>query len=91
MSCADDNTPYRTVNTINEVIQYLEHDTAMLFKWFSDNQMKASISKCHLLMNNKLKLNFNEHLNNIIINALSKVITHMGVRAIAPEENCPPR
>ena len=22
----------------------------MLFKWFSDNQMKANISKCHLLV-----------------------------------------
>ena len=25
----------------------------MLFKWFSDNQMKANISKCHLLVNKK--------------------------------------
>ena len=23
----------------------------MLFKWFPDNQMKANISKCHLLVN----------------------------------------
>ena len=25
----------------------------MLFKWFSDNQMKANISNCHLLVNKK--------------------------------------
>ena len=25
----------------------------MLFQWFSDNQMKANISKCHLLVNKK--------------------------------------
>ena len=25
----------------------------MLFQWFSDNQMKANISKCHPLMNKK--------------------------------------
>ena len=33
--------------------QTLEHDFMMLFKWFSDNQMKANISKCHLLVNKK--------------------------------------
>ena len=25
----------------------------MLFKWVSDNQMKANISQCHLLVNKK--------------------------------------
>ena len=39
-SYADDNTPYRTANTLDEVIQSLEHDSMMLFQWFSDNQMK---------------------------------------------------
>ena len=34
---ADHNTPYRTANTIDEVIQSLEHDSMMLFQWFSDN------------------------------------------------------
>ena len=52
-SCADDNTPYSTANTLDEVIQSLEHDSMMLFQWFSDNQMKANISKCHLLVNKK--------------------------------------
>ena len=52
-SVADDNTPYRTADTIEEVIKLLEGDSTMLFKWFSDNQMKANISKCHLLVNKK--------------------------------------
>ena len=52
-SYADDNTPYRTANTIDEIIQSLEHVSVMLFQWFSDNQMKANISKCHLLVNKK--------------------------------------
>ena len=52
-SYADDNTPYKTVNTTDEVIKSLEHYSMMLLKWFSDNQMKAKISKCHLLMNKK--------------------------------------
>ena len=54
-SYADDNTSYRTANTIDEVIKSLEHDTMMLFKWFSDNHRKVNISKCHLLLNKKMK------------------------------------
>ena len=110
-SYADDNTPYRTADTIEEVMKLLERDSAMLFKWFSDNQMKANISKCHLLVNKKdevvinlgeteiknseyekllgikndTKLNFNEHLNDIIskasrkVNALSRVMPYMSL------------
>ena len=48
-----DNTPYRTANIIDEVIQSLEHASMMLFKWFSDNQKKANISKYYLLVNTK--------------------------------------
>ena len=36
-SYAYDNTPYRTANTIDEVIQSLKHDSVMLFIWFSAN------------------------------------------------------
>ena len=50
-SYTDDNMPYRTANTIDVVIQSLEHDSMMLFHWFSDNQMEANISKCHLFVN----------------------------------------
>ena len=110
-SYADDNTPYRTADTIKEVIKLLERDSAMLFKWFSDSQMKANISKCHLLVNKKdevvissgetkiensdyekllgikvdTKLNFNEHLNDIIskasrkVNALSRAVPYMSL------------
>ena len=107
-SYADDNTSYRTAATIEEVIKLLERDSTMLFKWFSHNQMKANISKCHLLVNKKdkviinlgrteikgseyekllgikvdTKLNFNEHLNDIInkasfkVNALSRIVPY---------------
>ena len=50
VSYADDDTSHRTANTIDEVIQSIEHDSMMLFQWFSDNQMKTNISKCHLLV-----------------------------------------
>ena len=110
-SYANDNTAYRTGDTIEEVIKLLERDSKMFFKWFSDNQMKANINKCHLLVNRKdedvitlgeteiknneyekllgikvdTKLNFNEHLNNIIskvsrkVNALSRAVPYMRV------------
>ena len=45
--------PYRTKGTIEEVMKLLEQGSTMFFKWFSDNQMKANISKCHLLVNTK--------------------------------------
>ena len=83
----------------------------MLSQCFSENQMKAYISKCHLLVNKKdevtirigdteiknseyekllgikvdTKLNFNEHLNDIIskanckVNALSRVMPYMSI------------
>ena len=50
---ADDNTWYRTANTVDEVIQLLKHDSMMLFQWFSNNQIKANISEYHLLVNKK--------------------------------------
>ena len=40
-SHADDNTPYRTANTLDEVIQSLERDSMLLLQWLFDNQMKA--------------------------------------------------
>ena len=52
-SYTDDNKPYRTADTIAEVMKLLERDSTMLFKWFPDNQMKANISKCHLLVTKK--------------------------------------
>ena len=101
----------RLIETIDEVIKLLEHDSTLLFKWFSDNQMKANINRCHLLVNKKdeviinlgkteirnseyerllgikvdTKLNFNEHLNDMInrasnkVNALSRVVPYMNL------------
>ena len=40
-SYADDNRPYRTADTIEELMKLLEHDSTMLFKWFSDNQVNV--------------------------------------------------
>ena len=50
-SYADDNTPYTTRNSIEEVIQKLENAAQTLFQCFRDNQMKANPDKCHFLCN----------------------------------------
>ena len=50
-SYPDDNTPYTTRNSMEEVIQKLENAAKMLFEWFSDSQMKANPDKCHFLSN----------------------------------------
>ena len=55
-SYADDNTPYTSGQNIDNVIRSLENDFVRLFKWFSDNQMKANKDKCHLLLSNKEKV-----------------------------------
>ena len=46
---ADDNTPYLSGDSIDDVIKSLEDDSINLFKWFLDNQMKANSDKCHLI------------------------------------------
>ena len=48
----DDSVPFRTWNSIIGVIQLIERDSTMLFKWFADNQLK--VSDCHLLVNKKV-------------------------------------
>ena len=54
-SYADDNKAYREHGSTDQVISRLEETAKSLFKWFSDNQMKANPDKCHLLLNNRCK------------------------------------
>ena len=56
-SYADDNTPYVSSDSIEDVIRILENDYIRLFKWFSDNMMKANKDKCHLIVSS------NEHVS----------------------------
>ena len=48
-SYADDNTPYVSADTIDEVIKRLETASVNLFKRFVDNHIKANQDKCHLI------------------------------------------
>ena len=49
-SYADNNTPYVPPDTIDEVVTRLETASVKLFKWFTDNQMKANQYKRHLII-----------------------------------------
>ena len=66
-SYADDNKLYVSSDSIVDLIRILENDSIKLFKWFSDNMMKANKDKCHLIVSS------NEHvsmkLDNIKINS----------------------
>ena len=46
-SYADDNASYTSGQNINDVIRTLENDSVRLFKWFSNNQIKANKDKCY--------------------------------------------
>ena len=50
-SYADDNTPFVSETTPENLVSSLESCSASLFQWFSNNQMKANPEKCHLSMN----------------------------------------
>ena len=52
-SYADDNTSYTSGQNIDNVVRTLEINSVRLFKWCSNNQMKANKDKCHLLLSNK--------------------------------------
>ena len=66
-SYADDNTPYVSSDSIEDVIKILENDSIKLFKWFSDNIMKANKDKCqHIVSSNEhvsMKLDNTENEN----------------------------
>ena len=49
-SYADENTPYVSSDSTEDVIRILENDSIKLFKWFSDSTMKANKDKCHLIV-----------------------------------------
>ena len=52
---AADDFLYTKHDSIDQIISRLEKTTESLFKWFSDNQMKADSDKCHLLLNDSCK------------------------------------
>ena len=68
-SYADDNTPFASETTPENVVSSLESCSAILFEWFPNNQIKANPEKCHLLMNVNWPANMkiNEHTISAVI------------------------
>ena len=56
---ADDNAPYVTGETIEDVINSVEHNSIKLSKRFSYNQIKANKDKCHLLISENENITIN--------------------------------
>ena len=50
-SYADDTTPFVTGNTLDDAKYLIEGVSKKLFKWFSNNQLKANPNKYHLILN----------------------------------------
>ena len=46
---ADNNTPYFSQKNIEEVLNGLENVSSKLFQWFTVNELKENVSKCHKL------------------------------------------
>ena len=68
---ADDTTPYVIGNNPDEVVSELKDITEKLFTWFSQNEMKANLGKCHMLSSCTESLNF-QISGEVIHNSQSK-------------------
>ena len=56
---ADDNTSYSSNINLNKVLHDLEKISNTLFKWFTDNLLKANPEKSHLLTNSTQEIQIN--------------------------------
>ena len=68
---ADDTTPYVIGSSAEEAVSELKAITQKLFTWFAQNEMKANLSKCHLLLSTTDAFNF-EISETVIRNSNSK-------------------
>ena len=55
---ADDTTPYVIGNNPDEVVSEIRDITEKLFTWFSQNEMKTNLGKCHMFLSSIESLNF---------------------------------
>ena len=56
---ADDNTPHSSNINLSKVLHDLEKNSNTLFKWFTDNLLKANLAKPHLLTNSTQEIQIN--------------------------------
>ena len=70
---ADDTTPYMIGNNPDEVVSEHKDITEKLFTWFSQNEMKAKLGKCYMLLSSTESLNF-QISETVIHNSQSKKV-----------------
>lgn len=61
-SYTDNNTPYRESETVKDASSKLKTKTKSILKLFSNDVMKVSLDKCHLLLNSTKKSNLAKKL-----------------------------
>ena len=54
----DDTTPYVIGNEAEEVVSEIKTIAEKLFVWFARNEMKANLTKCHVLLSTTEAFNF---------------------------------
>ena len=59
MSYTDDNTPYVCSENVGVTLEKLEEIGKVLFDWLSNNLLKASAEKCHLILSTDEPLSIN--------------------------------
>ena len=70
-SYADDNNPYTCRNKPHLEVEKFKDDSNIIFKWVSDNALKANPDKFHLLLNSN-----DDEIYNILI-IIGYIIVHM--------------
>ena len=79
-SHTDGSPPFAVAYNIIDVIQSLQKNGENLITWFSDNQMKLNVDKCHLILNIKEKTTLeigNLHIKNLLRKNLLNFAKHI--------------
>ena len=71
MSSADDNTPYVCSENADVTQEKLEEVGNVLFKWFTNDFVKANADKCHLILSTDEPFSINKD-NEVIKNSNNK-------------------
>ena len=71
MSYADDNTPYVCSENADVTLEKLEEVGKVLFKWFTNDFVKANADKCHLILSTDEPFSINID-NEVIKNSNNK-------------------
>ena len=71
MSYADDKTPYVCSENVGVTLEKLEEVGKVLFEWFSNNFLKATADKCHLILSTDEPFSINVD-NEVIKNSNNK-------------------